>query len=57
MGTGFKATFVISWSQTEVDGASAVTLDMLTVGAAWRWTGSAVPVSYTHLTLPTIYSV
>lgn len=44
MGTGFKATFVISWSQTEVDGASAVTLDMLTVGAAWRWTGSAVRI-------------
>ena len=44
MGTGVKATFVISWSQTEVDGARAVTLDMLTVGAAWRWTGSAVRI-------------
>lgn len=44
MGTGVKATFVISWSQTEVDGVSAATLDMLTVGAAWRWTGNAVRI-------------
>ena len=44
MGTGVKATFVISWSQTEVDGVTAATLDMLTVGAAWRWTGNAVRV-------------
>ncbi|GAB1364854.1 hypothetical protein MASR1M32_40900 [Rhodobacter sp.] len=44
MGTGDKATFVISWSQTEVDGVSAPTLDMLTVGAAWRWTGNAVRI-------------
>ena len=36
MGTGVKATFVISWSQTEVDGMNAATLDMLTVGATWR---------------------
>ncbi|MFZ1467403.1 MAG: Hint domain-containing protein [Paracoccaceae bacterium] len=43
MGTGFKATFVISWSQTEVDGIAA-TPDMLTVGAAWRWTGRAVRI-------------
>jgi hypothetical protein len=44
MGTGGKATFVISWSQTEVDGVRAATLDMLTVGAAWRWTGKAVRI-------------
>jgi len=44
MGTGVKATFVISWSQTEVDGVGTVTLDMLTVGAAWRWTGQAVRI-------------
>jgi hypothetical protein len=44
MGTGTKATFVISWSQTEVDGVKAVTLDMLTVGAAWRWSGNAVRI-------------
>jgi len=44
MGTGVKATFVISWSQTEVDGIQAVTMDMLSVGAAWRWTGHAVRI-------------
>lgn len=44
MGTGVKATFVISWSQTEVDGVPAPTLDMLSVGAAWRWLGSAVRI-------------
>lgn len=44
MGTGVKATFVISWSQTEVDGVKAASLDMLTVGAAWRWTGQAVRI-------------
>lgn len=44
MGTGGKATFVISWSQTEVDGVRAATLDLLTVGAAWRWTGKAVRI-------------
>ena len=44
MGTGVKATFVISWSQTEVDGVDAATLDMLTVGATWRWTGEAVRI-------------
>jgi hypothetical protein len=44
MGTGVKATFVISWSQTEVDGVKPATMDMLTVGAAWRWTGNAVRI-------------
>lgn len=44
MGTGFSGTFVISWSQTEVDGLAAAPLDMLTVGAAWRWAGEPVRV-------------
>ena len=30
--------------------------DLATVFYEWGW-GSAFPVSYTHLTLPTIYSV
>ncbi|MFM7446859.1 MAG: Hint domain-containing protein [Tabrizicola sp.] len=34
----------MSWLQTEVDGAGTVTLDMLTVGATWRWTGKAVRI-------------
>lgn len=44
MKTGPLGTFVISWSQTETDGLKAASLDMLTVGAAWRWTGAAVRV-------------
>jgi Hint domain len=44
MITGSRATFVISWSQTEVDGVRAAALDVLAVGASWRWTGEAVRV-------------
>jgi hypothetical protein len=44
METGFRGTFVISWSQTEVDGLRAASTDMLSVGAAWRWSGDAVRV-------------
>ena len=44
MKTGSQGTFVISWSQTETDGLKAATLDILTVGATWRWTGAAVRV-------------
>lgn len=44
MGTGFGGTFVISWSQTEVDGLEAAPIESLTVGAAWAWRGDAVRV-------------
>ncbi len=44
MGTGFRGTFVISWSQTETDGLKAAPLDVLAVGASWRWTGETVRV-------------
>lgn len=44
METGFGGTFVISWSQTEVDGLAADTLHTLKVGAAWSWRGDAVRV-------------
>ena len=44
MKTGFSGTFVISWSQTEVDGLRAASLDVLAVGATWRWTGTPVRV-------------
>ncbi len=44
MGTGFGGTFVISWSQTEIDGLEAAPIDSLTVGAAWAWRGDAVRV-------------
>lgn len=42
MVTGFRGTFVISWSQTEVDGVTGPALDLLSVGATWRWHGEAV---------------
>lgn len=44
MGTGFCGTFVISWSQTEVDGLKAAPVFGLRVGAAWLWHGDAVRV-------------
>ncbi len=44
MKTGSQGTFVISWSQTETDGLKAAPLDILTVGASWRWTGAPVRV-------------
>ena len=44
MIAGSRGTFVISWAQTEVDGVAGAAIDLLTVGASWRWTGSAVRV-------------
>lgn len=44
MVTGSRGTYVISWSQTEIDGVSAAPLDVLAVGASWRWSGQAVRV-------------
>ncbi|MEP2890326.1 Hint domain-containing protein [Tateyamaria sp.] len=44
MKTGFLGTFVISWSQTEVDGLEAAPLPNLAVGAAWAWRGDVVRV-------------
>ncbi|MGC1496913.1 MAG: Hint domain-containing protein [Sulfitobacter sp.] len=44
MKTGFKGTFVISWSQTEIDGLDAAPVQNLNVGAAWAWRGDAIRV-------------
>jgi len=44
MGTGFRPTFVISWSQTEVDGLAAAAAETLVPGVVWRWAGVAVRV-------------
>ena len=44
MGTGFCGTFVISWSQTEVDGLGSAPVYALRVGASWLWRGDAVRV-------------
>ena len=39
MKTGFSGTFVISWSQTELDGLMAAPTEALEIGAAWSWHG------------------
>lgn len=44
MKTGFTGTFVISWSQTEIDGQHTAPVTDLAVGTAWSWTGEAVRV-------------
>jgi hypothetical protein len=44
MKTGFRGTFVISWSQTDVDGLEAAPVQALSVGASWSWRGDAVRV-------------
>lgn len=44
MKTGFRGTFVISWTQTETDGQQAADPRALVVGATWRWRGEAVRV-------------
>lgn len=44
MGTGFRGTFVISWSQTELDGLRGAPRDGLVAGAIWKWHGRAVCV-------------
>lgn len=44
MVTGFRGTFVISWAQTEIDGLAGAAIDLLVVGASWRWSGEAVRI-------------
>jgi len=44
MKTGFRGTFVISWSQTKIDGQKAAPMDSLNVGVGWSWHGDAVQV-------------
>lgn len=44
MKTGLTGTFVISWSQTELDGRRQAPRAAVNVGAAWRWAGDALRV-------------
>lgn len=44
MGTGFRSTFVLSWSQVQIDGLKGAPIENLSVGATWSWTGEAVCV-------------
>jgi hypothetical protein len=52
MKTGFRGTFVISWSQTEIDGLWSAPMDTLRVGTGWQWTGEAVRVDGPSGVLP-----
>ncbi len=44
MTTGFSGAFVLSWSQTEIDGLPATAPEALQVGSAWSWQGQVVRV-------------
>jgi hypothetical protein len=44
MNTGSLGTFVISWSQTEIDGVQSAPMSLLNVGATWRFSGPIVRV-------------
>ncbi len=52
METGHRATFVISWSQTELDGTWSAPVDALRTGVTWSWTGEAVRVDGPAEVLP-----
>lgn len=44
MTTGFKGAFLVSWTETQVDGQKAAPFDALVTGAHWRWDGTAVRI-------------
>lgn len=44
MKTGTSCTFVIAWTQVEIDGLACAPLTDLRIGASWRWAGEAVCV-------------
>ncbi len=44
MKTGYRGTFVISWTQTEVDGLQNAPKGALGTGSSWRWHGEALRV-------------
>ncbi|MEL6690831.1 MAG: Hint domain-containing protein [Pseudomonadota bacterium] len=44
METGFRGTFVISWSQTQTDGENAAKPSALAAGKTWRWDGEVVRI-------------
>lgn len=47
MEAGYRGTFVISWSQTEVDSICNPDPSLIVTGATWRWHGEAVQVDST----------
>ena len=53
MMAGPEGTFVISWSQTEVDGLSGAPVTALDEGAMWIWRGAPVQID-SAITGPTL---
>lgn len=41
---GYRGTFVISWSQTEVDGLFGAPIGAIERGVCWRWRGTPVRI-------------
>lgn len=52
MKTGFQGTFVISWTQTELDGQISPPVTDMEPGRVWTWTGEAVRVDGPRGLLP-----
>lgn len=52
MKTGFRGTFVVPWSQTELDGQQSPPVAQIRMGACWSWTGEAVRVDGPNAILP-----
>ena len=52
MKTGFRGTFVISWTQTELDGQQSPPVSDLWPGSVWSWSGEAVRVDGPSGVLP-----
>lgn len=52
MNTRFRGTFVIQWSQTEMDGQRSAPVMEISPGRIWSWTGEAVRVDGPENVLP-----
>lgn len=44
MAARFSGTFVISWSQVEIDGLPGARVGSVEIGSTWRWTGQATRI-------------
>ncbi|NKB26993.1 MAG: hemolysin-type calcium-binding protein [Rhodobacteraceae bacterium] len=44
MFSNIRGSFVLAWSQTYVDGLGMAPVSALSIGATWRWSGSATRV-------------
>ncbi|PRY92400.1 Hint domain-containing protein [Donghicola tyrosinivorans] len=51
---GIAGTFVIEWSQTEIDGIKGAALGAVMGGSSWRWDGDALRVDGPNSVLPLV---